>query len=275
MNQDVAAYYHSSDLSGRIFRALADAGKNTRSLELKDLAAIDQLHTGGFRATLKLAQSAGIEPGIRILDAGCGIGGSSRLLAKEFNSSVTGIDITDAFVQTARMLTKCCGLDDRVEFECGSILDIPFPEASFDAVLCQHILMNIDDKARALAQLHRVLKPGGQLLVHDVFKTGTKEIAYPVPWADHGGISFLEPWDIIRDLLEKTGFVISFVSDDPAPALAWWQKVKSVHGSRTGTPSPLGPHLVFGNNSSLFGKNMTFNLENDLIQVVEAVFHKT
>ncbi len=143
MEAKVKAHYNSSNLEGKLRDALEAAGKNIDRLKIKDLARIDQLHTGGSQATLQLLEKAGLRQGAEVLDAGCGIGGSSRLLAKEFQHIVTGIDLTDQFVKSAKFLTNASGLSDQVFFHHGSILNMPFENNAFDAILCQHILMNI------------------------------------------------------------------------------------------------------------------------------------
>ena len=140
----------ANDLKDRIVSALKQAGKDIQNLEIKDLSIIDQLHTGGHLATIEIVKRAGLNPDAKILDAGCGIGGSSRLLANEFQLKVTGIDIVDEFIQTAGFLTdlvaKNYNLNNLVEFNQGSILELPSPDGIYDAVLSQHTLMNIKEK---------------------------------------------------------------------------------------------------------------------------------
>ncbi|MCP3898649.1 MAG: class I SAM-dependent methyltransferase, partial [Desulfobacteraceae bacterium] len=161
-----------NDLKERIVTALKKAGKDLQNLELKDLSVIDQLHTGGHLATRELIKKAGLSKGAKILDAGCGIGGSSRLLAKEFQCQVTGIDIVDEFIVTANFLTDLVagnsGLKKLVEFKQGSVLEIPPPDCLYDAALSQHTLMNIKEKGELFKEFNRVLKPGALLLLHEV-----------------------------------------------------------------------------------------------------------
>ena len=71
------------------------------------------------------------------------------------------IDLTPELVETGQALTERCGLADRVTLQLGDALDLPFPDESFDVVLCQNVTMNIADKARFLAGVYRVLKLGG------------------------------------------------------------------------------------------------------------------
>ncbi|MCP4720794.1 MAG: class I SAM-dependent methyltransferase [Desulfobacteraceae bacterium] len=279
MESPVEEHYHSQNLSQKIQDALNKAGKDTNDLAVKDLAAVDQLHTGGAGATLALMEKTGLSkkatlPGdTHILDAGCGIGGSSRLLAKTFQYRVTGIDLAQAFIETARDITRWCKLEDYLKFEQGSVLDMPFETDSFDAILCQHILMNIQDKEAALKEFYRVLKPGGSLILHEIFQGENKPMALPVPWAGDPSISFLLTWEKFNLLLDRTNFAHNYFSNETKTALAWWQMVQAAGKNKK--PRPLSPHLVFGSNAAFFAVNMQNNFQNNSIQCIEAVLKKS
>lgn len=288
MEKEIASYYTSKDLTSRVAIALKKAGKDPEKLTLKDLSVIDQLHTGGHLATLELAKKANLHQENKILDAGCGIGGSSRLLAKEIRCSVTGIDLVDEFIDAANFLTKSTGFDNLVNFLQGDIINSGLPDNSFDCVWCQHTLMNIDDKKALFAEFRRVLsasKKGdkGKLVLHEVVKgeeSSFNKIHLPVPWADDHSISFLLPWNEIDALLKDAGFTCLFHRDLTDQAKVWWQKVKSAGKNfslKADNPRPLGPHIIFGKNGSLFGNTMSANLEDPvlkkgLIKVMEAVY---
>ena len=273
MEEQVSAHYNSEDLKDKIFKALENLGRDITSLTPKELAPIDQLHTGGAWATRAVLELAGIEPGSRILDAGCGIGGSSRLMADESGHRVTGIDLSDEFIRAARALTESTLLSDRVEFRQGSILDMPFEDQSFDAVLCQHVLMNIEDKPAALTEFHRVLRPGGKLILHEVVKGQSGPAAYPVPWASGPEISHLESSENTGQWIREAGFAPASEIDGTPKALQWWLKAKAA-AKKNAAPGTFGPALIFGENASRFGVNMSANLETDCIRVIEAVFEK-
>ncbi|MCP3944280.1 MAG: class I SAM-dependent methyltransferase [Desulfobacteraceae bacterium] len=273
MKSHVENHYHSDNLSQKIHSALKKSGRDASVLAPKDLSSVDQLHTGGAKATLALTQKTRITKNSLILDAGCGIGGSSRLLAKTFQCQVTGIDLAESFIETAKDLTRWCALDHYINFEQGSVLDMPFKTDTFDAILCQHILMNIQDKQAALKEFYRVLKPGANLIIHEIFQGENKPIALPVPWAGNHEISFLLPWEKFNFLLTTTGFTQDFFSDETKTALAWWQMVDAA--TKNKNPRPLGPHLVFGSNATFFATNMQNNFQNKTIQCIEAVFKKS
>src|SRR4051812_31029784 len=96
--------------------------------------------------------------GDHILNVGCGVGGSARLLAATCSCRVTGVDLTPAAVAAATTLSARTGLAARTRFLVGGALDLPFPDAGFDHAWTQHAAMNIPDRARLYAEIRRVLK---------------------------------------------------------------------------------------------------------------------
>ena len=275
MESEIKNHYNSDNLTQNIKAALIKAGKNLSTLELKDLPAIDQLHTGGAPASIDLFKKIRLSPDVLVLDAGCGIGGSSRLIARQFNCRVIGVDLADRFIDAAIFLTHCTRLDNLVSFQQGSVLDLPFENNTFDTILCQHLLMNVEDKSTAIKEFFRVLKQGGKMILHEITKGENKPLLLPVPWAERPSISFLEPWDALSTILEKQGFETRFYSDETPAACSWWEKVKAVSQKRNPQPGSLGPGLIFGNNAKYFGKNMHANFKNNAICLVEAVLKKS
>jgi sarcosine/dimethylglycine N-methyltransferase len=266
------------DLKDRIVTALTGAGKDLENLVLKDLSVIDQLHTGGYLATYDIFEKANLNPGAKVLDAGCGIGGSSRLLAKKFQFKVTGIDIVDEFILTADFLTDLVAnntsLKDLIEFKQGSVLELPLPECTYDAVLSQHILMNIKEKEILFKEFNRVLKPGALLLLHEVVQKKEGVIDLPVPWATSHDISFLNTWDELLSTSKNADFELVYYSDKKEQAEKWWVKVREVTERFSNHPRPLGSHIIFGENGKMFGKTMASNVQKGLISVAEAVLKK-
>lgn len=103
-------------------------------------------------------------PGTTVLDVGCGIGGSSRILGQDYKFSVTGITISPQQVQRAQQLTPK-ELD--VQFLVDDAMALSFPDASFDVVWSIEAGPHMPDKAIFARELMRVLKPGGVLVVAD------------------------------------------------------------------------------------------------------------
>ncbi|MBF0258098.1 MAG: class I SAM-dependent methyltransferase [Desulfamplus sp.] len=272
---DVATHYGSDDLGTKIFTALVKAGKEPENLQLKDIAVIDQLHTGGHTASLELAAKAGISEKDSVLDAGCGIGGSSRLLAQTFKCKVTGIDLVPSFIEIARQLSKATQTLEYLTFNCADIINTGLLDDSFDVVWSQHTLMNIKHKDAVFAEFKRVLKPGGIMVLHEIVQGSKADIHLPVPWADKPEISFLVPGQEMEKMILDNGFRCRFIEDRTDQAKLWWEKVDAAtHQTTDRPPRHLGPHIIFGDNGKLFGQTMTKNLNENRIQLIEAVYVK-
>jgi ubiquinone/menaquinone biosynthesis C-methylase UbiE len=141
-----------------------------------------------------------------VLDVGSGVGGPARTLAAEFGATVMGIDVTTEFYRAGQLLTGFVGLTDRVTFRHADALDMPFSDASFDAVWSQNTIMNIADKARLFREVHRVLRPGGVFAIETVLAGSTPGIHYPTFWASSPEMNFLVSPDDARALLAAAGF---------------------------------------------------------------------
>jgi MPBQ/MSBQ methyltransferase len=105
-----------------------------------------------------------LAPGTTVLDVGCGFGGSSRILARDYGFVVTGITISPQQVLRAQELTPP---HLTANFKVDDALDLSFPEASFDVVWSVEAGPHMPDKAKFAKELLRVLKPGGILVVAD------------------------------------------------------------------------------------------------------------
>lgn len=102
--------------------------------------------------------------GTTVLDVGCGIGGSSRILARDYGFHVTGITISPEQVKRAQQLTPS---EIPAQFQQDDAMNLSFPDASFDVVWCIEAGPHMPDKAVFAKELLRVLKPGGILVVAD------------------------------------------------------------------------------------------------------------
>jgi SAM-dependent methyltransferase len=200
------AYWGREGLERTILDALAAAGKKTDVLTVDDLAPADHFHSGGKRATERLARLAQLRPGVRVLDVGGGLGGPARTLAAQFGCRVTVVDLTESYVRAGAALTARLGLDDRVTHCVGDALALDVGAEVFDVVWTQNSGMNIADKERLYAGIHRVLRRGGLLATQEPMAGPGGPIIYPVMWARDERASFLRPPAAMRALLEATGF---------------------------------------------------------------------
>jgi ubiquinone/menaquinone biosynthesis C-methylase UbiE len=100
----------------------------------------------------------------RILDVGCGTGEFTSRVARLFpHASAIGVDLIETSLELAR--ERCADLGERVTFQRGDAYELPFGDGAFDLVACRHVLQAIPDAPRVLAELVRVLAPGGRLHV--------------------------------------------------------------------------------------------------------------
>lgn len=200
-----------------------------------------------------------------VLDIGAGLGGPARFIAAKYGCRVTGIDLSAEFVEAANYLTQRTSQTDHVSFKVAEALHLPFGKASFDAVLLQHVAMNIADRAGLYAEIRRVLKPDGRLATFDVV-TGNDEPIYPVPWAKTAETSFLLSLQATREALEKAGFVALQWKDDSNTARTWFAAL------RASGPS-LEPNLsiIIGPDFALVTGNLGRSIAENRIGILSAV----
>lgn len=262
----VRDHYRATGLTGRLKIALAALGPEGQQLTPQQLAALDQFHTRALAATAELGKLAGVTAGMSVLDIGSGIGGPARFLAATCGCQVTGVDLSEPFVDAARYLTERTGQRGQVSFETASALELPFDTGRFDVALLQHVAMNISDRSRLYREIRRVLKSGGRLAIFDVVLNGG-EPHYPVPWARTPATSFLLTADATRAAIEPAGFRTLAWHDDTEAAKAWIAQLRASGP----LPSPnLG--VVMGPDFAQLAANLGRNLMEGRLGILTAVF---
>ncbi|NJR22665.1 MAG: methyltransferase domain-containing protein [Richelia sp. CSU_2_1] len=166
--------------------------------------------------------------GTTVLDVGCGIGGSSRILAKDYGFKVTGITISPQQVKRATELTPE-GVD--AQFQIDDAMAMSFPDASFDVVWSIEAGPHMPDKAIFARELMRVIKPGGILVVADWNQRDDRQIPLNL-WEKPVMRQLLDQWshpafssiEGFAELLAETGFVGGEVvtADWTEPTLPSW-----------------------------------------------------
>ena len=267
---DVARHYENGALAQSILDALSASGKDAASLTLADLAPVDEFHIGGRVATHGLAEQLTLRPDMHLLDVGCGPGGASRYFAYEHRCRVTGIDLTEDYVRVADLLSARLGLRDRVSYRQGSALALPFESGSFDGAYMLHVGMNIRDKAALFAEIRRVLKPGSQFAIYDVMREREGDLSFPVPWASHADMSFVDDAATYRRRLEEAGFAVEVERSRSEFAAEFFRQMRA-RAAAGGGPSPLGLHILMGASSPQKVANMIDNLERGLIAPTEMI----
>jgi SAM-dependent methyltransferase len=136
-------------------------------IEEQFAAALDEsLDPRGPELLYDLVAGFGLPSGSVALDVGCGEGKHSMRLAERFAFTVTGIDPVERHIALARARAGAA-----VRFERGSAKELPVASATVDLVWCRDVLVHVADLERAYTEFRRVLKPGGRVLVYQVFAT--------------------------------------------------------------------------------------------------------
>jgi SAM-dependent methyltransferase len=136
-------------------------------LDLQGLAGVSK-HTGGFPATEELLAMCHIEDAQEVLEVGCGIGVGAAHMARKYGLRVVAVDLSETMLDWARQRVEREGVAERVEFHKANVLDLPFEDDRFDAVICESVLAFVGDKTAAIAEMMRVLKPSGYVGLNEV-----------------------------------------------------------------------------------------------------------
>lgn len=240
----VVAHYGKQGLLERIDAALRESGKDPERLSADDLAGVDEFHSRGREGTVELAEWLPPTLDGELLDIGSGIGGAARFLAAARGYRVVGVDLTPEYVEVANELSRRCGLADRVRFETADALSLPFTPASFAAAYTQHAAMNIADKAGLYAEIARVLRPGGTLVIYDILQGPGGPVRYPTPWSADGSTSFMLDLPALERHLAAAGFAVLEYRDRREQSVQWFEARAAATAS--GTPPALSIRLLLG-----------------------------
>ncbi len=269
----VVGHYTSGHLLTAIEAAVIAAGKTTANITVDDLGPVDEFHIGGRAASQSFLDQLSLNPEDHVLDVGCGLGGASRFVANHYGSRVTGIDLTDEFIQTGKALCSWVGLDKLVTLDCGSATAMTYDQAVFDKAYMMHVGMNIADKHLLASNVSRVLRPGGLFGIYDVMQTGNGALSFPVPWATTALGSVVESPTYYRAALEQAGFEIIAERNRRDFALEFFENMAASNAA-TGGPPPLGLHIVMGEDRPAKVKNMIDNIAEGRVAPVEIIARK-
>jgi sarcosine/dimethylglycine N-methyltransferase len=259
-----------TDLITRVKQLLSQIGEGPITSE--QVAGLDQFHSGGLKTTADFIKLLGLTTQMKVLDAGSGLGGPSRYTAQHYGSRVTGVDLTESFVEVASLLAERTGLSGRVDYQVGNLLALELADEQFDAAYTQHVVMNIRDREQVYRELHRVLKPGGKFGFFDVLAVDHSSApVYPMPWAESSDNSVLLTDAETRAVLGKTGFVVEVWNDVTQELIEWFDKVQLPALQAAGQQGPT-LKLVMGKRFGEMAENFSRNLREGKVRLVMAVF---
>ena len=265
----IHSYYSPNNLYNKIIRGINELGKDLSKITLDDLQPVDEFHIRGDVATKELIKLSKFTPDMHILDVGCGVGGSTRRLSHETGCCVTGIDLSNEYIDAAERLTQLLNMQECVKFHAASALELPFDNNTFDGAWSIQMNMNVENKLGWLKEVYRVLKSGGRAVLYEVCGNKNTPVYFPVPWAQDSSMSFLVPPETFRDVITSAGFDIEVWNDKTNLA----QKAFAHMTEPMGEPNlpGLGGHLLVGNDILAKAYNLHCNLDDERVSLIETV----
>lgn len=301
-NQSVAQHYHHGNLLNAIEASLPSIGKTRHTVNIDNLAAVDEFHIGGQAATQHLLNQLPFNSHSKLLDIGCGLGGAARYIATHCGSQITGIDLTQEYVQTGNELCKWVNLSHLITLQHGSALTLPYANNAFNGAYMLHVGMNIANKQQLFNEVYRVLSPNSTFAIYDIMLneglndrindslndeqsalsySSPYSMAYPVPWATNENTSKLNTPQQYQQALTQAGFTINSVNNRHRFALTFFQKQAEVKNSKasikpatSNASIPLSLHTLMKKTTSCKINNMIANINNQLISPVEIIVTK-
>jgi len=158
-----------------------------------------------------LAKIASIKQGCKILDAGCGVGGSGVFLAQTKSAKVSGITLSEKQFDFAVANAHKLQLDDLLDFKLEDYTKTSFNDGEFDLIWCIESISSAPDKAAFAREANRLLKPGGQVIIADYFNTSedkTDAGNYMEKWRKTWSMAPIESLDEYLPIFENNGFRI-------------------------------------------------------------------
>lgn len=142
----------------------------------------------------------GAKPGEAVLEVGCGHGRTLRELAAMRPAFLAGVDASDVMVRVARRRLRRWIEDGSAEVSLGTSVALPYPDARFDAVFAVHVVYFWTDAVADLREIHRVLRPGGRVLLG--YRPRDEQTLASLP----ASVYTLRSVEETEELLEKAGF---------------------------------------------------------------------
>lgn len=204
--------------------------------------------TKSLREALKrenevLAEMAKIKQGDYILDAGCGVGGSSIFLAQNYGCNVVGITLSEKQAQSASQNAFNAGVQDKTSFQVMDFTATQFPMHTFDVVWGIESVCHTIDKSLFVKEANRILKPGGRLILADGFTRNPpktiKDQKQMECWLKGWGVENLDNPEVFKNHLKREGFeniVFSDITKNviPSSRRLYWYSWPAIPLSKVG-----------------------------------------
>ena len=126
-------------------------------------------HYGGYKASERLYELCHLDKAEEVLDVGCGIGVGPIHIVELYDCRVMAVDISNKMLYWAEKRAKREDVDQSITFRQADILDLPFDDDRFDAVIVESVLAFVKDKEKALQEVIRVTKPGTYIGINESF----------------------------------------------------------------------------------------------------------
>ncbi len=155
-------------------------------------------HMGGLGASNELIRLCRIRKGAHVLDVGCGIGLTACRLAKKYGCKVTGVDVSEKMIEWSKKNAKIEHIEDIVEFRVADAEALPFEDETFDVVICESVLVFVEDREKAMREYVRVAKRGGYI--------GLNEATWLKPSPPANVLEYLTVFEEVKDFLDANGW---------------------------------------------------------------------
>jgi ubiquinone/menaquinone biosynthesis C-methylase UbiE len=191
--------------------------------DIVEISGIDTLHPGGMALTKRTAEVAGIRSGTRVLDVSSGRGTQAVFYAESFGALVTGVDLSEEMLATAKARAEDAGVAERVQFRLGDSQQLPFSDAEFDVTINECAVGIPDDSQSVLNEMVRVTKPGGTIAIHESTWRGELSPERKEELSERYGTTPLELYEW-KSMLEIAGVTdIEFEFDQWSHPQMFWQ----------------------------------------------------
>jgi len=173
VSQDMLFQEEIKDVVRSVYERITAGGGEPVARQLYSEEELTEVPPGAIAWALGVGnpvRHAALRPGESVLDLGCGGGIDTILAAKRVGATgrAIGIDLLDEMVDRSRVNAREAGVHGWIEFRRGEMEDVPLPDESVDVVISNGVINLSPRKSRVLAEVFRVLKPGGRMCVADL-----------------------------------------------------------------------------------------------------------